>query len=142
MALLGFFNRIHGFPLDRNPDPVAVAQLHVYSVHLHHHLLPQLGLFDSFDVHFVAPGSLGRDILGTYITGSWQQPAVLLDLQTCREIARQKWLKRSFVNNSTVVHELAHAIQDAYGLPYAENEAEDFAQEFCRHGVLTNFWRR
>lgn len=64
MSLLSWFKPRNDYRLDPHPDPAAVAQITDYCLHLHQNLLPQLGLFDTFDIRFVSAGSLGQDMLG------------------------------------------------------------------------------
>lgn len=105
-------------------------------------LLPQLGMFDCFDLYFAAPGVLGENILGRYLRGSWQRPTMFIDLHCCRQVATEKGLKRSFVIYTTILHELDHAVQEALGLPFDEDEAEEFAILYCESGSVWEFWKR
>lgn len=143
MSFLRLFKPRPVFHVDPHPDPAAVAQITDYCFQLHRSLLPQLGLFETFDVHFVTPGSLGDDILGRYIGGTWRRPNTLLDIETCKGIVtRQRRFTLKYIYHTTVLHELAHAVQDAYGLLLDEQEAEDFAFEFYAHGTVQRFWER
>jgi len=37
---------------------------------------------------------------------------------------------------STIIHELGHALQELKGKPFDEEEAENFAFNFCRLGIV------
>jgi hypothetical protein len=39
----------------------------------------------------------------------------------------------------SIIHELGHAVQDAAGLTYDEDEAESFAREWHDWGEITEF---
>lgn len=103
-----------------------------YVQKLNLNLLPKLKLFKSFQVEFV--NSLSFDTIGLYVNGTVSCPMILLDIGNI-EIACSE-INCLTAIETTILHELGHAIQEAEGKPFDEDEAELFANEFWHYGKV------
>jgi len=99
-------------------------------------LIPQLGIFRTFKIEFV--NSLYYKALATYISGTYSSPVIAVDIgnteAACEEIG-EDCLR---VVKMSILHELAHAIQESQGKPFDEDEAESFAVTYYYHGEIEN----
>ena len=114
-------------------------------------LLPHLKrFFSDFEVHFIrcsasletsADGSAEMvTYVGVYIHGSHEKPIILLDMDEIRSSCREYDSDFRSCVESTIVHELGHAIQEWYGVIHAEHEAEGFAEHWWKHREVDEFW--
>jgi len=94
-------------------------------------LLPKLKMFNDFKILFGKTTSKG---LGLYIGGSYiWKPTMVLDLKNIMASADEYCVDDEVVITSTILHELGHAIQDTLHLPFNEDEAENFAEEYYKN---------
>ena len=82
--------------------------------------------FKTFTIAFIK----NTDCLGTYVTGTHSEPVILLNLKELKEGCNEANVDLPTGIETTITHELAHAIQDARGLPADEEQAEDFAYNY------------
>ena len=87
-----------------------------------------------FEVFLTKKGSLG-DNVGIYVYGTQQLPVIGLCPENIRDMVEEE-TKRTRAVYSTLVHELAHAIQESKGLELDEKEAEDLVQSKNTTGGL------
>ena len=104
-------------------------------------LLPKLKMIDDFKIIF---GNIkGNDALGLYINGSYAwKPIFVLDLINLRNACSKYGSFISSAIETTILHEIGHAIQDSLGLEdimwtdEAEDEAEEFAYQYYTFGKI------
>jgi hypothetical protein len=102
-------------------------------------LLPHLTkFFKNFEIHFTKHGRY----IGMYIHGSYEKPIILLAMDrinaTCKEFDCDKYC----AIETTIVHELGHAIVDSTNeyVDEEEDEVEEFAREWYWSRQLYEFW--
>lgn len=95
-------------------------------------VLPRLKDVKKITVHAVK----GIRHLGKYVHGTKKNPVILVSLRAC-ERASEKYDADEYTTVlTTVLHELAHAVQEIRGLPFDEKQAEDFAYEYWDSGSV------
>lgn len=97
-------------------------------------------MFTTFEVYYAAHGALGAGALGRYCQATRARPVCWIDLRTCDEAAVKLGCTLRYVVRTTVLHELAHAIQEWHGLPFDEDQAEAFAYQFYMFESIYRFW--
>lgn len=113
------------YPPDEDPDPRLKGIAEELRRELTRDLLPRLGVFAGFDVYFAR--SLGGG-LGRYADGTVSRPVVVLCLPAIRAACDEYGLDDRLGVETTLAHELAHAVQESQGRRYDEREAEAFAR--------------
>lgn len=103
-------------------------------------LLPKLRVFKDFEIAYASeiPGKG----LATYVDGTYSQPVIVIDVEEHREVTRKLGEPAGFFYaglEMSIIHELGHALQEAYGLTYDEDEAESFAREWHDYGEIIEF---
>jgi hypothetical protein len=95
-------------------------------------LLPLLGVFAGYKCAFVK--GLGRGTLGRYVDGTSNHPYIALSWSAINRMAEKHDIDHEIVIETTIVHELGHALQEALGLetsgPKAEDQAERLAKQW------------
>jgi hypothetical protein len=112
------------------------------------YLIPQLRIFKSFDVYFVK--KLGGGHLGRYIDGTRSHPFIVVDEAACKRTSMRSFggIERHGVDlltviQTTILHELGHAVQDALGLEMDEEQAERFAHTYWKGAcIIPEFERK
>ena len=100
-------------------------------------LLPHLKrFFSTFHIFFIKE----TDKLGFYIHGSHEKPIILLCIDAIKKACCQYDVDMYCAIESTIVHELAHAIQDGYDVYPSEEEAEVFAKQWYNSRTVDEFW--
>ena len=103
--------------------------------HLKKDLLPKLKLFGNFVVTpilFYAE----REAIAVYINGTCEHPVIGVDIPKTLEACRLYDTELETAIESSILHELAHAIQEWKDKPFDEDEAEDFAYEYTMNGIV------
>lgn len=79
----------------------------------------------------------GKDTLGMYINGSYVwKPIILIDLDNTIKNGNEFNVGYDVVIETTILHELAHAIQDILGVDFDELQAENFAVNYHYYGEV------
>ena len=96
-------------------------------------LLPKLKLFKNFRVVEICRND---DYLGYYEHNTFEEPVIKINTlevyNACQEYDTPYYL----AIKTTILHELAHAIQDYKDKPFDEEEAEDFAIQYHDFGKI------
>lgn len=96
-------------------------------------LLPKIKMFKDFKIVF----GKGYSNLGIYIGGSYHIPIIILNLiaikQACKEYDN---IPLNCAIETTILHELGHAIQDYKQIIPNEEEAEEFAIDYYDFGII------
>ena len=95
-------------------------------------LIPQLEGFDSFSVAYA------EDLtsLGIYADGTSSAPVIVLDAHNILESVDEFGVGLDTAIETTIVHELGHAVQEAQGREYDEDEAEGLAHSYYYDRVV------
>ena len=100
-------------------------------------LMPQIfKFFKDFEVHFITHSRY----VGIYITGSYEKPIVLLAMDRINSACKKYKVDKYCGIETTIVHELGHAIEDWYDVCPNEQEVEEFADEWYWSRRLYEFW--
>jgi hypothetical protein len=91
-------------------------------------ILPELALFGDYEIHFVEEGDLGEDAMARYVNGTYSYPVIVIDAEALTSSCLKYDVPLEVGVATTILHELAHARQDALGEEMDEEEAEDFAR--------------
>lgn len=89
-------------------------------------LLPKLNMFTDFKVIKIYKNSSD---LGYYRKNSYKRPLIKLNVPTMREYVSDR-TPLDLIIETTILHELGHAIQDYTGKYFNENSAEAFAYHY------------
>jgi len=89
-------------------------------------LLPLIKEFNDFTIAFIKD----KDRLGQYVTGTHSEPVILMNLKEILQGCDEYEVDYHTGIETTITHELAHAIQDARGLSSNEKQAENFANQY------------
>jgi len=125
------------YDIDRRPDKNLAQAVKITVKRIKKDLLPSIKEFDNFTTAFIK----NNPCLGTYVTGTHSSPYILLNLKDIKEACKEYKIDYSIAIETTITHELAHAIQDARGIPSDEEEAEDFAYQY-QNDLPLNLIRR
>lgn len=102
-------------------------------------LMPHLKeFFANFEVHFV---NVKNRYLGMYIYASYNKPIILLNFKVLKTTCQKEGLDLYCGIETTIVHELGHAIQDYHDEYMNESEAEEFARAWYWSRHLVEFWK-
>lgn len=102
-------------------------------------LLPEIGLFADFSVAHAR----GLDDLGRYVNGTWSHPCIVLGADRIRAFDRRHGEDLlELTIETTITHELWHAIQEINGTLHTqnnacENEAEAFARTWYEQRIIS-----
>lgn len=92
-------------------------------------------IFRNFQIHFVK----GTGRLGKFVDGTASEPVILLDEQELRGASKKYGVDLATAIESTMMHEIGHALQEVNGLPKSEEQAERFAKEYWETGSVMQF---
>ena len=120
------------YKLTINNDKNLVNMTKEIKKKLQDELLPDLKIFNNFYILF----GINKKALGTYIYGSYYFPIMILNLTEIKRVCQEYNLSYSCGIETTILHELGHAIQDYYNIEFDEKEAEDFAVNYFNYGVV------
>lgn len=126
------YDPIWDYEPDEDVDAGIRNDIDQYISKLESELLPQLGLFKKIAIHFTA----SFDELGRYVDGTYTQPVIMLNLARIVAACREYNLDCPLGVQTTILHELGHAIQEATGKPMDEDTAERFAKEYYETGRI------
>jgi len=97
-------------------------------------LLPKLNI-PNIDVHFVK--NINR--LGKYISGTYSKPVVILDINKIQDGMKQYNVDIKTAIETTIVHELGHAIQEKFNIPPNEEQPEALAYQWHYNREVPNW---
>ena len=105
-------------------------------------ILPLLGIFKDFTCEFIkTEKKIHKNILGLYIDGTTSHPYIGLFLKSITAATQRCHVDLQDTIETTIVHELGHAVQDALGLERqskkAENQAEDLAFHWWKYREIS-----
>lgn len=120
--------------IDESAEKAIVDHIQQFVLKLHKTLIPKLGLFKGFKVELV--DSLSFNTLAMYIDGTYTFPIIVVDVGNTK-LACDKYQQNCLEQlDVTILHELAHGIQEATGKEYDEEEAETFANQYYQTGQI------
>jgi len=82
----------------------------------------------------------GNGTLAKYVYGTAPYPVFVINLQEIKKSSDKYGVEIETAIETTLTHELGHAIQDWMGLDLDEREAEEFARHWYDFRQIWNFW--
>ena len=110
-----------------NDNPKCIGIVNDIVSQIKAELLPLLPLIPDFEIQFIK--GLRRD-LGKLWRGTSKKPLILLCMNAIVKVSEEIGAPVALAIETTIVHELAHAIQEQKGLPLSESQAEDLASHW------------
>ncbi|MHA1468989.1 MAG: hypothetical protein ACTSSP_00355 [Candidatus Asgardarchaeia archaeon] len=126
------------YEMNNNPDQQIVQYVEQYINKLKKELLPQIGFIQDIKVGFVQND--GKEMIARYISGTQPWVVILIDIERTREIATEYGSELKSDLEMSILHELAHGIQEGINFDMDEREAEEFAYQYQFLGELWRFW--
>ena len=96
-------------------------------------LLPKLKVFKDFKVIEICRKD---DYLGYYKYNTYKKPIIKINTSQIYNSCQEYDTPYYIAIKTTILHELAHAIQDYKEKPFDEEEAEDFAIQYHDFGKI------
>lgn len=125
------------YEMDENIDEeVKESSDHALSV-IRSEVLPKIGMFEDVSIHFV---KLEDGLLGKFVDGTSSLPVIVVDANSIFTSCQEYNCNLDVGVQSTIMHEIGHAIQEAYDLPKDEDQAEDFAFRWFKTKEVYPFW--
>ena len=137
------------YEVDPIPDQKLVQIAEETIKEINTKIIPQIAETVGIEICKAAYIKSGNDNeLARYINGTEPHPVFVIDLQAIKNEAEE--CVRDYGCHpeteiiigirTTLFHELGHAIQDAVGLGFDEDDAEEFAREYQSFGEVLHFW--
>ena len=123
------------YEVDEEPSRQLVQRIERIVQEIKKELLPQLRIFRDFSVSYVK----GLGELGKYANGTVSHPIVMLDLDEIQASCKRYDVQCEVGIETTIVHELAHAIEEAMDLEPNEKRAEEFARRWHYNREIMRF---
>jgi len=83
---------------------------------------------------------IGGEKLGKYVDGTYSHPMIVLDVDQINKGAAKYDVDIAVAIESTIMHELGHAIAQKEGVRASEKTVEDFAHHYYETGKIDKFW--
>ena len=93
-------------------------------------VLSSFDFCDGFDVFFAK--NIPRDKIAMYVDGTYSHPVIIVDLEAIDKAMDKHYVRgqEEQIARDTIMHELTHAVQEAEGREYDEEEAEGSIIDF------------
>jgi len=127
------------YEIDDNPDPEYVKLVNETVGEIKSRILPEFGDIKTITTSYILDND--DDTLARYINGTKSDAHFVIDVPNLKEAIKQYPVDPKTAVESTLVHELAHAIQDILEADMDEDEAEDFAFGYT-YGKIDPFWEK
>jgi len=133
------YNPYWSYVYDKKVEQKVKDFVEGYVNELKRDLFPQVGFLEDMKVAFV---KLPRNAIAMYIDGTEPYIVIAIDISRIKRIVK-KMNDLNYLEDHikvTIVHELAHAIQQGVDIEYNEKEAESFARTYVDYGDIDRFW--
>lgn len=95
-------------------------------------VLPLIPDFKEFELYNIK----NIQHLGKYVAGSYKKPIICVSYNSCQKAADYYEIDIYTTILTTILHELAHAIQESRGKKFDEEEAESLPKNYIHNGLL------
>lgn len=134
------------YTIDENVSEAFAASTQDIASQLREDLLPELQAFADFTIGFITADS-AKERLAIYIDSTSSHPYVALCEKTITDAATQYDVDMQTAIETSIAHELGHALQQLLGMktstPAAEEQAEAFAYQWhYDRQILSAFEKR
>lgn len=133
------YNLEWDYDIDRKAPKEWVTYVNTLKLPLYKRVLKKFHLFSDISWGFIKHDN--EDFLGIYVDGTCEAPVIGLHWKQIATCHLASHISIEDVLATTFYHEVAHAIQDYLGIPYNEDEAEDFAFFLFEFGKVHQFWK-
>ena len=98
-------------------------------------LFKELGVFRSITVEYV---DVGRGDIAIYAFGTYSHPVIMIDEKETLKALKEYKMEDDWelAIETSILHEIAHALQEYKDKPLDETEAEDFAYAYYNYGQI------
>ena len=131
------YNPSWDYEIDTKADAVIVNYVNQYIDTLKKELFPQLDVMEDIKPAFIKNE---KKALGKYISGTMQYAIILINVDLIKKMAKKYKDSIYRVIDMTILHELAHAIQDSLNMYMNEEQAESFAVAYYYSKTIERFW--
>lgn len=133
------YNPYWYYEYDPGVDQKLKSFVEAYVDELKSGLFPRIGFLEDMRVAFV---KLPDDTIAMYINGTEPYVVIALDMQRTKQALEEigDLSSLEYHLKVSIVHELAHAIQEGVDLEFDEDEAESFARFYVNFGTIDVFW--
>jgi hypothetical protein len=119
------YNPEDDYELDEHPDPKVKAIVNKVTSDIKK-ALPKYKVFSDFTVAYITSESAG-DAIAMFASGTSSKPVILFNTAGVYHYVKKFGVNLHTEVAMTLWHEIGHAIQEARGLDFDEQDAEDFA---------------
>ena len=125
------------YEIDEVPDEQLVSITEDIMKEINENLMPEIGMGHA-KVAYIKDA--GEQTLARYAFGTAPYPVFVVNLEEIRDAAEQYGVNIGVGIETTLTHELGHAIQDWMGMELEEEQAEEFARQWYDFRQLYKFW--
>ena len=127
------------YDVNESPDPKFKNMAENYISKLIKELIPKLDIFQNILINYV---NLESSTLAKYINGTYSEPYIVVDLDNIIDTCKEYEVPIETGIETSILHELGHAIQEASELSLNEEEAEEFARVYFYTNQIYKFWEK
>ena len=132
------YNPSWDYEIDEIPDSQLVnITENILSEDINGFLLPKIGMGKAKTAYIK---NEGNSTLAKYVYGTAPYPVFVINLQEIKKSSDKYGVEIETAIETTLTHELGHAIQDWMGLDLDERVAEEFARHWYDFRQIWNFW--
>jgi len=131
------YNPSWDYEIDTSPDQNIVNFVNNYIEKIKKDILPETGFIQDIKPAFIKGDN---NYLAKYINGTYSHTIIVVNIEAIKEASKKYKVNIEDTVETTILHELAHAIQDGTGLEFNEEQAEDFAYNYHVLGYIDKFW--
>jgi len=125
------------YEVDDVPDTQLVSIAENIMTEINEQMIPEIGMGKAKAAYIK---NAGEETLARYVFGTAPYPVFVINLEAIREGAEKYGVDIGVGIETTLTHELGHAIQDWMGMEMGEDEAEEFARHWHDFRQMYNFW--
>lgn len=123
------------YDLDKNIDMKIKNHIKYYCKEIKRNLLPKINCFKNFHIKYIKFNDKG---IAVYINGTEESPIIGLDINAHKKAIKEYGGNLFTALETSILHELAHAIQQYKGKEFNEDEAENFAYDYSNFQLINN----
>lgn len=127
------------YDIESKPEEAFVKIVDEVMKEINEELIPQIGMGKAKEAYIK---NNAGDRMGLYIYGTAPHPVFAIDLEGIKKAVEEYGSNVGVAIETTLIHELGHAIQDWMGIPMDGHEAEEFAYQWSSYRQIDNFWEK
>ena len=130
------YNPNWDYEINENPDKNMIKIVDDIVYRVNNKLMPEIGMGKIK----IASIKENNNILAKYVYGTAPYPVIVINLEAIESGSIEYDVNIGTAIETTIIHELAHAIQDWMNIEMDEEEAEEFARHYNDFREIYNFW--